>query len=139
MKKKIDQSRKAKQNFDSPILPFLQGNERIDKKTLSYHLSQPMMPKPLDGRTVREKISEVSLYYPVLSSSKKKGYRLARPFKGFSLKEAKDERSEVRETANEIMSRINYLKRKLKPLIAYDKAISKYIAELEQHEASCGN
>lgn len=32
--KKIDQSRKAKQNFDSPILPFLQGKERIDKKAL---------------------------------------------------------------------------------------------------------
>ena len=53
--KKIDQSRKAKQNFDSPILPFLQGKERIDKKALCYHLSQPMMSKPLDGRTVREK------------------------------------------------------------------------------------
>lgn len=113
-KKVIDQSKKAKEQFKSPILPLLKRDEKISKNSLKGRLNA-------DERTVRDMISKVSMHYAVIAHSKDRGYRLAKPIDKLDIADLEIEMNEVKMTINELQSRVKYLKAKMKPLIAYLK------------------
>lgn len=114
--RKMSQSKAAKDNFESPVLDLLR--EVRTKQELSEILG-------ISERAVRDEISQCSMYYPVIATSDKSGYRLAKAIKGLDDEALLEELNEVNHAIHEISSRIKCLKKRLKPLIAYKKVAEK--------------
>ena len=128
MSKKLEQTNKAKEEFESPLLDVLSSDNKLSYQELIEMLN-------LSKRAVRNKLSDLSMYYPVISTSKEKGHRLAKNISNLNtIKELDLELREVNQTANEILSRIKILKGKLKPLIAWTKVAEKKMGELMNDE-----
>lgn len=118
--RKLDQSKKAKKEFKSLLLDLnlINSDDISAKQDLAglLHTSE---------RAVRKEISDISMYYPVISSSKQKGYRLAKAIDKLNDDELKQEIAEIERTIAETKSRVTILKAKMKPLIAYLKVAEK--------------
>lgn len=120
--KNLDQSQKAKKEFRSPLIEILRSDEPISKWDIAEKFQ-------ISERVVREKISEVSAYYPVIATSNREGYRLAKKIDDMQADEMLLEKEEVEHQINELKSRVACLKKKMKPLIAYKKVLEKKIGE----------
>lgn len=114
--RKMKQTREAKENFSSPIMNLLFMTRT--KQELSELLG-------ISERAVRDEISQCSMYYAVIATSDKSGYRLAKAIKGLDDEALLEELNEVNHAIHEISSRIKCLKKRLKPLIAYKKVAEK--------------
>lgn len=114
--RKMKQTREAKDKFWSPMLELLQEVKEKSELSEILHISE---------RAVRDEISQCSMYYAILATSDKKGYRLAKPINELSGEELLLELDEVNHAIHEISSRIKCLKKRLKPLIAYKKIAEK--------------
>lgn len=115
--RKMSQSNEAKSKFQSDMLPLLKDGVKT-KAELQELLN-------IGERFVREEISRCSMYYPVLATSDKSGYRLAKPVNDLEDESLLNELEEVNHAIHEISSRIKCLKKRLKPLIAYKKVAEK--------------
>ena len=76
----------------------------------------------LDERTIRRIIQEISCYFPVCSFSNTKGYYIPSVNENTNTNEILED---LQHTLNEHLSRVNELKRKMKPLIATIKEMEK--------------
>ena len=114
--RKMKQTREAKDKFWSPMLELLQEVKEKSELSEILHISE---------RAVRNEIAECSMYYAILATSDKKGYRLAKNISDLSGEELLVELDEVNHAIHEISSRIKCLKKRLKPLIAYKKVAEK--------------
>lgn len=112
----MKQTREAKEKFYSPMLELLQEVKEKSELSEILHISE---------RAVRDEISQCSMYYAILATSDKKGYRLAKKISDLSGEELLVELDEVNHAIHEISSRIKCLKKRLKPLIAYKKIAEK--------------
>lgn len=116
--REMKQTREAKEKFWSPMMNLLQHNVRT-KAELKEILK-------ISERAIRNEIAQCSMYYPVIATSDKSGYRLAK-----SINDLMDDESllleldEVNHQIRELNSRIKCLKKRLKPLIAYKKIAEK--------------
>ena len=116
-KSKISYEEK-KQMFQSPVLEMLRSEKPISKWEMVEKLE-------VSERTIRDMISECSMYYAVLALSNKEGYRLARKIDEMNQEEKEIEAEEVKHQLNEFNSRIKVMKKRMKPLIAYLKVLEK--------------
>lgn len=114
--RKMKQTREAKENFESPIMNLL-FMTRTKKELCEI--------RGVSERTIRNEIAECSMYYPVLATSDKSGYRLARTIDSLSGETLLQELEEVEHQIRELNSRIKCLKKRMKPLIAYKKVAEK--------------
>lgn len=79
-------------------------------------------------RAVRNLIAELRMFYPIISYSTQVGYALPPSVDEITdYYEAIEVRGQVQHTINEIMSRIEVLKKELKPLIAYISELDKKV------------
>ena len=115
--RKMKQTKEAKEQFQSPLLDILKDGVKT-KAELQELLN-------IGERFVREEISRCSMYYPVLATSDKSGYRLAKPIKDLEDEKLLEELEEINHSIHEISSRIKCLKKRLKPLIAYKMVAEK--------------
>lgn len=131
----IPQTKEAKEKYVNPLINEL----RI--RTITREELQVMLA--CSDVQARQEIAEISMYYPVLSSSKRKGYRMAKSIDTLTtVEEMAEEYDLVRGSINEIISRIDVLNKKLKPLIAYQKVLSKkiiYSTKIKISELSKGS
>lgn len=118
--RKMSQSKMAKNTFTSPMLSLLH------KVRTKEELSEI---RGISERAVRDEIAQCSMYYAILATSDKSGYRLAKAIDDLSDEELEQELEEVEHAIHEISSRIKCLKKRLKPLIAYKKVAEKKIGE----------
>ena len=118
--KNMKQTNEAKIAFSSPMLELL--HNKATKAELQEKLG-------ISERAVRNEIAECSMYYAVIATSDKSGYRLAKPIGCLNDEELLLELDEVDHAIHEISSRIKCLKKRLKPLIAYKKVAEKKIGE----------
>lgn len=125
MKNKIDQSKKAKEEFNSPLLYILNHETDITRHELINKTGR-------NDRKIREEISKVAKHFAVFSHGKKKGYRLAKPINNLTLEEAYEERRQKELSLNERQKKVQDIKAGMKPLIAYGKVLDKYIEQLEK-------
>lgn len=116
----IPQTKEAKEKYVNPLINEL----RI--RTITRDELKAMLA--CSDPRARQEISEISMYYPVLSSSSRKGYRMAKSIDDLkTIEEMNEEYNLVNQSINEICSRIDVLNKKLKPLIAYQKVLCKKI------------
>lgn len=113
----MSQSAESKQQFQSEALKFLtEVKTKEELKDLLGYESE---------RAVRNEIAECSMYYAILATSDKKGYRLAKKIEELNGEDLLNEYDEVDHAIHEISSRIKCLKKRLKPLIAWKKIAEK--------------
>lgn len=114
--RKMKQTVEAKAKFESPMLSLL--DEVRTKAELKEILK-------ISERAIRNEIAECSMYYAVIATSDKKGYRLAKNINDLHGETLLQELEEVEHQIHEVNSRIKCLKKRLKPLIAYKKIAEK--------------
>lgn len=119
--RRMKQTNEAKASFKSDMLLLLtEVRTKEELKDLLGYSSE---------REVRNEISRCAMYYAILATSDKSGYRLAKKLENLSGEELLNEMNEVNHAIHEISSRIKCLKKRLKPLIAYKKIAEKKIGE----------
>ena len=118
MSKKTIQTKKAKDEFYSPLLNFLSIDRTREDVAGYLNVSE---------RKARDEINTVRKHYAVISGSFAKGYRLAKKFDKMTPEEKEKEKELVSRTIAEFESRIRDMKKSQKPLIAYLRALEKNI------------
>lgn len=121
--KEIKQNKENKEKFYSRLIePLL--IETQDKKDLmdQYGFSE---------RGARYEIQMISMFYPVISNSKNKGYRIVDVEKAINENSQQQEIFEINVTLSELQSRIKMLKKRMKPLIATKKVLERSLQENE--------
>ena len=124
--KKIIQTKKAKEQFTSPILETLKNtNENVPYFELCNIMNT-------SKRTVRRELSEIALFYALisLSDSNRGGHRIACNLEKTSdIEQIKSDLIDVEHMIRELKSRILVLQRRMKPLIAWKKIAESKINE----------
>lgn len=121
----IKQDKISKKRFNSPLLEHLKTGKNFTRKELCEIYGR------CDEGTRRE-IRLISMYYPIISYSTKKGYRMVdvkKLLEGKEQDKIDKEIGEIWHTLREINSRIKMLKKKQKPLIAALKVLEKGVKD----------
>lgn len=123
--KGIEQTKNAKQNYNHPIIDLLFADEPLTKEEIGekLHINTE--------REVRDVISICSMHYPVIAVSSKKGYRRAKAIDNLEDKELQLEIDEVEHQLRELKSRVDCLKKRMKPLVAWLKVAQKKLPKEE--------
>lgn len=120
----VKQTKENKEKFSSILLaPLLKG--KCTKKEL-------MEITKWNERRVRQEIQEISLFYPLISYSTAKGYRVVNTpavIKANDPELAQEEVNEIDHSLRETNKRIKMLKKKQKALIASKKEILKNVLQ----------
>ena len=120
---KLKQTKANKQKFWSPLLDLLKISTPVARGELREVVGYT-------DRGVRQEISNISKFHPVISYSSKKGYRIAQDFSKLSTEEAATEWLEVEHSLNELKARNRDINKRMKPLIAYQKKMEKVRPEV---------
>ena len=111
--KKMDQSKKAKEQYNHPIIDLLFANEPLTKEEIGKKLHIE------SDRVIRDVIAKCSMHYPIIATSNKKGYRRAKAIDTLAGADLENEIAEVEHQLNELKSRVTCLKKRMKPLVAW--------------------
>lgn len=118
--KDFKQTKENKEKFNCILIePLLE--KRYSKKELCLLFGYK-------DRNLRKEISETSMFYPVIANSRKKGYRISNVEKLLNennINHINSEIEEIKVCLHEINSRIKFLKKRQKPLIAALKVLEK--------------
>lgn len=79
----------------------------------------------ISNRMIRKKLSETAMFFPIVSLSTEKGYIRLGDFETLSVEEQEKYVEMVRHQINDYKSRIAFLNRRMKPLIAWVKMVEK--------------
>lgn len=111
--KDTPQTKKAKEQYNNPIVSILFANEPLTKEEIGdkLHVSS--------DRQIREIIAECSMHYPIIATSNRKGYRRAKDITTLEGEALEAEIEEIEHQINEHKNRIKCLRKKMKPLIAW--------------------
>ena len=121
--KNYDQSKKAKEEFleKSPIAQYMLTGD----SSQIFLREQLAFVFETTDRNIREKVSELANYVPIVSLSSKKGYRVLSFNDDTPTEELVKIHDEAQHQINEFKSRIDNLKARMKPLVALQKVIEK--------------
>ena len=117
--KDVEQTKDAKKNYNHPIIDLLLADEPLTKEEIGEKLHIT------SEREVRDVISICSMHYPVIAVSSKKGYRRAKNIDQLEGTALEIEIDEVEHQLAELKSRVDCLKKRMKPLVAWLKVAEK--------------
>lgn len=123
--KDVKQTKDAKKNYNHPIIDLLFADEPLTKEEIGEKLHIT------SDRVIRDVISICSMHYPVIAVSSKKGYRRAKAIDNLEDKELQLEIDEVEHQLRELKSRVDCLKKRMKPLVAWLKVAQKKLPKEE--------
>ena len=117
--KDVKQTKDAKKNYNHPIIDLLFADEPLTKEEIGEKLHIT------SDRVIRDVISICSMHYPVIAVSSNKGYRRAKNIDQLEGKALEVEIDEVEHQLRELKSRVDCLKKRMKPLVAWLKVAEK--------------
>lgn len=123
--KDVKQTKDAKKNYNHPIIDLLFADEPLTKEEIGEKLHIT------SEREVRDVISICSMHYPVIAVSSKKGYRRAKNIDQLEGTNLQVEIDEVEHQLAELKSRVDCLKKRMKPLVAWLKVAQKKLLKEE--------
>lgn len=129
----VKQTKEAKKAYEHPIIDFLLSEEPKTKEEIGEHLHIT------SDREIRNIIAICSLHYAVIATSDKKGYRRARTIESLQGDELLAEMDEVEHQIHELKSRIDCLRKRQKPLVAWLKVAQKKIQKEEEVKCQMKN
>ena len=83
----------------------------------------------ISNRNARDKISEMSMYYAIISLTQEKGYELLGDINNYTDEEILKNIEKINHQINDFQSRISVLKKRMKPLIAWKKVAEKHLKD----------
>ena len=81
------------------------------------------------NRNARDRISEMSMYHAIISLTQEKGYQVLGDLDKYSEEQIKQNIEKINHQINDFQSRINTLKKRMKPLIAWKKVAEKKLSD----------
>lgn len=123
--KEIKQTKDAKKNYSHPIIELLLSDEPVTKEEIGEKLHIT------SDRVIRDVISICSMHYPVIAVSSNKGYRRAKAIENLEGTALEVEIDEVLHQINELKSRVDCLRKRMKPLVAWLKVAEKKLPKEE--------
>lgn len=123
--KDIKQTKEAKNQYSHPIIEILISDEPKTKQEIGeiLHISS--------DREIRDIISICSMHYPIIAVSSKKGYRRAKAIDNLEGTALQLEIDEVEHQLGELNSRVDCLRKRMKPLMAWLKVAQKKLPKEE--------
>lgn len=125
--KKVKQTKKNKKIFYNKnedlvnLFQYRGGQNRIVK------IEEVEDEFGISNRNARDKISEMSMYYAVISLTQEKGYELLGDINNYTDEEILENIEKINHQINDFQSRISVLKKRMKPLIAWKKVAEKHL------------
>lgn len=118
---KIEQTVENKKKYgkNSPLVILLSQGRFITREELKGVLNT-------SDKHAREEVAECSMHFAVISSSKQKGYRLAKRLEDMTSEELEEEVKLVEQSLAEDQSRVTCLKKKMKAKIAWLKKANEH-------------
>lgn len=114
---KYDQSREAKEKFNSPLYTYMLSVLSYEPEHL-FTREELREVLQMSDRQVRKEMERIANYHPLIATSNRKGYKLAL----FSDTDSKEDMiallREVEHEIAELSSRVNSLYARMNPLIA---------------------
>jgi predicted transcriptional regulator len=136
MNKTLKQTKENKKKFWSPLIDLLKIGTPVTRSELQDAVG-------FSDRAVRNEVSNISKFHPVISYSSRKGYRIAKDFSKLNVEEAAAEWLEVEHSLNELKARNRDINKRMKPLIAYQKKMEKVrpeiVAEIKRQREEARN
>jgi len=124
--KHYDQSQKAKEEFlrTSALACYMKGEP--DRVYTREELADAFSTS---DRQIRMDVAELANYVPVISLSKKKGYRVLSFDENTPVEKLNEMLEDIDHQINEFKARCDNLKARMKPLVALKKVIEKKLAD----------
>lgn len=121
----VKQTKDAKNSYNHPIIEILLSEEPKTREEIGevLHITS--------DREIRDIISICSMHYPVIAVSSKKGYRRAKAIDNLEGTALQLEIDEVEHQIRELKSRVDCLKKRMKPLVAWLKVAQKKLPKEE--------
>lgn len=125
--KKIKQTKKNKKLF------YLKNEELVNLFELRGGQDRVVKIEEVEdnfgisNRNARDKISEMSMYYAIISLTQEKGYELLGDISKYTDEEILKNIEKINHQINDFQSRITVLKKRMKPLIAWKKVAEKHL------------
>ena len=132
MGNKYPQTNEAKERFESPLLNYMINSYAYVSIDYYFKKSELMAVTGWSERKVRKELERIANYYPVISISSKKGYRVGQ------FNDSEDEEptecleellEQTRHAINDLESRVKSLNARMKPLIALKVKLEEKIIE----------
>lgn len=111
---------------DSIILEYL-----LKEPNVVYTKSELCAISGMSERSVRAELENIANFYPVRATAGRKGYSILRFDIWMGVEKLKELNNETYAQIQEIENRINSLKARLKPLIAFNNALAHRLLELD--------
>ena len=129
--KKYKQTKEEKAKLAASSTLFLYMTAVLDNDPMHVFTKDELQKVlSVDERTVRHELERIANYYPVVAVSSEKGYRLMPKFSEESSVEFLENMLDLMQhQINEIDSRVESLKARKKPLIAYQNVINKILSK----------
>ena len=127
--KKVKQNKETKREFDKKNGSLINIFKMFayDKEPLTLEFLEEELN--IKNRNVRDKISELSMHYAIISLCQQKGYEMLINVDSYSDKEILQNIDKINHQISDFQSRIKVLRKRMKPLIAWKKVAEKYLKE----------
>lgn len=117
MGNKYDQSRNAKDKFESPILDYMIQRQMAnpEKPITKWELAAVFNKSE---RMIRRDLEKIANYYPLIATSDHEGYKVLLFDESMPADKLENIRDAYQHQLNELMSRVESLNARMQPLIA---------------------
>lgn len=131
MGKHYPQTEEAKRNFTNLVFKYIVNVRKYNDKNHIFTKDELVSSTGYSERMVRSQLSEIANYYPIIATSDRKGYKLLSFDDETSDEELKTMFEETEHQIAELQSRIDALKARMKPLIAFKETARKELVDRE--------
>ena len=124
MGKQYPQTEEARMRLSNPAFAYITYvREDIDKDHV-FTKDELIAHTGYSDRAIRNQLAEIANYYPIIATSDKKGYRLLSFDESTSFSQLIAMYDEADHQLAELQSRIDALKARMKPLIAFKTKVN---------------
>lgn len=119
MGRQYPQTEEARMNLSNPSFTYINALRGNKGKNYTFVKDELVSLTGLSERSVRNQIAEIANYYPVIATSDRKGYQILSFDESDSTESIETMISKAEHQLAELQSRIDALKARMKPLIAF--------------------
>lgn len=131
MGKQYPQTAEAKKNLSNTTFSYIDNVRCFQNKNHVFTKEELVANTNLSERAVRVQLSEIANHYPIIATSDQKGYQMLSYDENTTDEELKEMVEKTEHQIAELQSRIDALKARMRPLIAFREAANKTLIDRE--------
>lgn len=131
MGKQYPQTAEAKQSLSNSTFKYIVAIREYENKNRIFTKDELVANTNLSERAVRVQLSEIANHYPIFATSDRKGYQILSYDENTTDEELKEMVEKTEHQLAELQSRIDALKARMRPLIAFRESANKTLIDRE--------